>query len=409
MSTMEIGSRSDDELDEVNRLVDDLLETQPDPASDQTTFAGAQFDRGLAWVHFPVGLGGLAVSPKYQPIINGRVFAAGATNPFPRNPMGYGMCGPTIVEWGTPEQKEKYLRRIFTAEDIWCQLFSEPGAGSDVAGLATMAVQDGDEWVLNGQKVWTSLGHRARFGLIICRTDPEAVKHAGITAFVVDMHAPGVEVRPLRQMTGGAEFNEVYFTNVRVPATEMLGRPGDGWRVSLTTLMNERTSIGGATPPRGSGPIASAVELWQALPDEDRSPALLDRLMSVWIEAEVIRLNNLRASGNRKMGVPGPEGSVGKLAGAENNKRVYEVCMDLLGADGLLSGGYDVEEDGRQSTGNDAIIRAFLRSRANSIEGGTSEVLRNILGERVLGLPGDVRVDREVPWNKVPRWLMPRH
>ena len=317
--------------------------------------------------------------------------------------MGYGMCGPTIVEWGTPEQKQKYLRRIFTAEDIWCQLFSEPGAGSDVAGLATMAVRDGDVWVLNGQKVWTSLGHRARWGLIICRTDPEAVKHAGITAFVVDMHAPGVEVRPLRQMTGGAEFNEVYFTDVRVPADEMLGQPGEGWRVSITTLMNERTAIGGATPPRGSGPIASAVELWQALPAEDRSPLLLDRLMQVWIEAEVIRLNNMRAANNRKMGVPGPEGSIGKLASAENNKRVYEVCIDLLGADGLLSGATTSSDEDRPTTGNDAITRAFLRSRANSIEGGTSEVLRNILGERVLGLPGDVRVDRDVAWNKVPR------
>jgi alkylation response protein AidB-like acyl-CoA dehydrogenase len=217
------------------------------------------------------------------------------------------------------------------------------------------------------------------------------------------MHAPGVEVRPLRQMTGGAEFNEVYFTDVRVPSTEMLGRPGDGWRVSITTLMNERTAIGGAAPPRGSGPIASAVELWQALPEGSRSPAVLDRLMQVWIEAEVIRLNNLRASNNRKMGVPGPEGSIGKLASAENNKRVYEVCVDLLGADGLLSGGYDVDDDERPTVGKDAVTRAFLRSRANSIEGGTSEVLRNILGERVLGLPGDVRVDREVPWNQVPR------
>jgi alkylation response protein AidB-like acyl-CoA dehydrogenase len=403
MSTTDIATNDDTELAEVNRLVDELLESCPDPAADQTRFAGEQFDRGLAWVHFPVGLGGLGLNPRYQPAINNRVFAAGATNPFQRNPMGYGMCGPTIVEWGTPEQKEKYLRRIFTAEDIWCQLFSEPGAGSDVAGLATMAVLDGDVWVLNGQKVWTSLGHRARWGLIICRTDPEAVKHAGITAFVVDMHAPGVDVRPLRQMTGGAEFNEVYFTDVKVPATEILGRPGDGWRVSLTTLMNERTAIGGATPPRGSGPIASAVELWQGLPEAARTPALRDRLLRVWIEAEVIRLSNLRASTNRKMGVPGPEGSIGKLAGAENNKRVYEVCMDLLGADGLLSGGYDVEDDERPTTGKDAITRAFLRSRANSIEGGTSEVLRNILGERVLGLPGDVRVDREVPWNQVPR------
>jgi alkylation response protein AidB-like acyl-CoA dehydrogenase len=403
MSTIE-SARNDDAatLDEVNRLVDELLVTCPDPAADQTTFAGEQFDRGLAWVHFPVGLGGRDLSPRYQPVINGRLFAAGATNPFLRNPMGYGMCGPTIVEWGTPEQKQKYLRRIFTAEDIWCQLFSEPGAGSDVAGLATMAVLDGDVWVLNGQKVWTSLAHLARWGLIICRTDPEAVKHAGITAFVVDMHAPGVDMRPLRQMTGGAEFNEVYFTDVKVPSKELLGRPGEGWRVSITTLMNERTSIGGATPPRGSGPIASAVELWRALPDPARSPVVLDRLMEVWIEAEVIRLNNMRASNNRKMGVPGPEGSIGKLASAENNKRVYEMCMDLLGAEGLLSGGYDVDEEG-QATGKNAITRAFLRSRANSIEGGTSEVLRNILGERVLGLPGDVRVDRDVAWNKVPR------
>ena len=167
--------------------------------------------------------------------------------------------------------------------------------------------------------------------------------------------------------------------------------------------MNERTAIGGATPPRGSGPIASAVELWQALAAEDRSPVLRDRLMRVWIEAEVIRLNNMRAANNRKIGVPGPEGSVGKLASAENNKCVYEVCMDLLGANGLLYGSYDIADEDRPPTGRNAITRAFLRSRANSIEGGTSEVLRNILGERVLGLPGDVRVDRDLPWNQVPR------
>jgi len=204
-------------------------------------------------------------------------------------------------------------------------------------------------------------------------------------------------------MTGGAEFNEVYFTDVRVPAAEILGRPGEGWRVSLTTLMNERTAIGGSIPPRGSGPIASAVELWRARPEAARSPAARDRLMRAWIEAEVIRLSNMRAANNRKMGVPGPEGSIGKLAGAENNKRVYEVCVELLGADGLLSGGYDVEDDGRPMEGQAAITRAFLRSRANSIEGGTSEVMRNILGERVLGLPAEPRVDKGVPWSQVPR------
>ena len=387
----------------MNRLVDELLDTCPDPAADQTTFAGEQFDRGLAWVHFPVGLGGRDLSPKYQPIINNRVFAAGATNPFQRNPMGYGMCGPTIVEWGTPEQKEKYLRRIFTAEDIWCQLFSEPGAGSDVAGLATMAVLDGDVWVLNGQKVWTSLGHRARWGLIICRTDPEAVKHAGITAFVVDMHAPGVDVRPLRQMTGGAEFNEVYFTDVKVPATEILGRPGDGWRVSLTTLMNERTAIGGATPPRGSGPIASAVELWQALPAAARS-----RRRPRPADAGVDRGRGDPAQQHARLEQPqdGRARAGGIDRQARRRPRTTSGCTRCAwtcSAPRACCPVATTSTTSGRTAGKDAITRAFLRSRANSIEGGTSEVLRNILGERVLGLPGDVRVDRDVAWNKVPR------
>lgn len=389
------------ELDRIDGLIDELLGSHPLPSTSMGEFLGAQFDLGLAWVHFPEGLGGLGLSPKHQPHINSRLFAAGAANPFMLNPMGYGMCGPTVVEWGSAEQKSRYLRPLFTAEELWCQLFSEPGAGSDVAGLSMTAVRDGDEWILNGQKVWTSLAHLARWGLVIVRTDPTAVKHAGITAFVVDMHAPGVEVRPLRQMTGSAEFNEVYFTDVRVPATEMLGSPGEGWRVSLTTLMNERTAIGGSTPPRGSGPIATAVELFGRLNpvEQDRQR---DRLMTLWCEAEAIRLNNLRASANRRMGSPGPEGSIGKMAGAEHNIRVQEFCMDLLGASGMLYGDYGA--GGVSSVDADAVTRvAFLRSRANTIEGGTAEIMRNILGERVLGLPGDVRVDRDRPWKDVPR------
>jgi alkylation response protein AidB-like acyl-CoA dehydrogenase len=373
-----------DELAHIDALIDELLAECPLPATPMPEFLGAQFDRGLAWVHFPTGHGGLGLSPKHQTHINSRLFAAGAANPFFLNPMGYGMCGPTVVEWGSDDQRSRYLRPLFTANEMWCQLFSEPGA----------------EWILNGQKVWTSLAHIAKWGLVIVRTDPTAVKHSGITAFVVDMHAPGVEVRPLRQMTGGAEFNEVYFTDVRVPAAEMLGSPGEGWRVSLTTLMNERTAIGGSTPPRGAGPIAHAVELFNEL-DDAQQPFYRNRLMELWCEAEAIRLNNLRAAANRRMGSPGPEGSIGKMAGAEHNKRVYEFCMDLLGPQALL---YDDYASGGEGSGLASISRvAFLRSRANTIEGGTAEIMRNILGERVLGLPGDVRVDRDRPWKEVPR------
>ena len=389
-----------DELAHIDALINELLAECPLPATPMPEFLGAQFDRGLAWVHFPTGHGGLGLSPKHQTHINSRLFAAGAANPFFLNPMGYGMCGPTVVEWGSDDQRSRYLRPLFTANEMWCQLFSEPGAGSDVAGLSMTAVQDGEEWILNGQKVWTSLAHIAKWGLVIVRTDPTAVKHSGITAFVVDMHAPGVEVRPLRQMTGGAEFNEVYFTDVRVPAAEMLGSPGEGWRVSLTTLMNERTAIGGSTPPRGAGPIAHAVELFNEL-DDAQQPFYRNRLMELWCEAEAIRLNNLRAAANRRMGSPGPEGSIGKMAGAEHNKRVYEFCMDLLGPQALL---YDDYASGGEGSGLASISRvAFLRSRANTIEGGTAEIMRNILGERVLGLPGDVRVDRDRPWKDVPR------
>jgi alkylation response protein AidB-like acyl-CoA dehydrogenase len=387
----------------VSSLIDELLAEFPPRSTDGTTFLGAQFDKGLAWVHFEVGHGGLGLNPKLQRTINERLFAAGAPNPVARNPIGHGMCGPTVAVWGSPEQKKRYLRPLFTGEEVWCQLFSEPGSGSDFAGLSAKGVKDGDEWIMNGQKVWTTLAHLSRFGLLIVRTDPEAVKHAGLTAFVVDMQAPGVEVRPLYQITGEAEFNEVYFTDVRVPNNEMLGNIGDGWRVSLTTLMNERVSIGGAIPAKGSGPIRDALKVWKDLPEDRRDPATKDELMSLWIRAELLRLTNIRASQNRKMGDPGPEGSIAKLAMAELNKDVYSFAVAMMGAEGMLfpSGYQKIRPE--HAMGLENPQKAFLRSRANSIEGGTSEVMRNILGERVLGLPGDVRVDRDVAWSKVPR------
>ena len=387
---------------QVADLADQLIAQHPPASTPAIAFLGAQFDLGLAWVHFPVGHGGLGLSPKFQKIVNEKIARAGGPNSYARNPIGYGMCGPTVVEWGTDEQKRKYLRPLFTGEEIWCQLFSEPGSGSDFAGLSAKGVKDGDEWIVNGQKVWTTLAHLSKWGLLVVRTDAEAVKHAGLTAVVVDMHGPGVEVRPLRQMTGEAEFNEVYFTDTRIPVSETLGNTGDGWRVSLTTLMNERVAIGGAIPQKGSGPIREAVKLWEKLPAYRKDAATKDKLMKLWIRSEIARLTNIRAGQNRKMGVPGPEGSIGKMASAELNKETYELCIELLGAEGMLYGSYEmVRPDTAMSF--DSLPKAFLRARANSIEGGTSEVMRNILGERVLGLPGDVRVDREMPWSKVPR------
>lgn len=401
MPTESLAASSDEK--HVIDLVDDLIATYPPASTDPVMFLGAQFDAGLAWVNFPEGHGGVGLSPKYQKIVNERIFAAGGPNAYFRNPIGYGMCGPTVVEWGSDEQKRRYLRPLFTGEEVWCQLFSEPGSGSDFAGLSGKAVRDGEEWIVNAQKVWTTLAHVARFGLLVVRTDPEAVKHAGLTAMVVDMKAPGVEVRPLRQMTGEAEFNEVFFTDARVPVAETLGSPGDGWRVSLTTLMNERVAIGGMIPPKASGPIREALKLWEKIPAEQKSSASKDELMQLWIRAEVLRLTNIRAGQMRKVGAPGPEGSIGKMASADLNKDTYAFCMQLMGADGMLYGEYGMVRPNTAMGPVDALQKAFLRSRANSIEGGTSEVMRNILGERVLGMPGDVRVDRDRPWSQVPR------
>ncbi len=404
-STIDAGDRPDDTR--VDELVDGLLADFAPGKVDDRAFLGAQFDRGLAWVHFPEGLGGSGLNPGLQQRVTERLLEAGAPFPSPVNIIGLGMVAPTIVAHGTDRQQQRYLRPLFTCEEIWCQLFSEPGAGSDVAGLATRAVRDGDEWVLNGQKVWTTVAHLASFGLLLARTDPDQPKHRGITAFLVDMHAPGVDVRPLFQLTGEAEFNEVFFTDARVPDADRLGGEGDGWRVALTTLMNERVAIGGGVGRRGQGPIGDAVRLWRERWQGNPSPhaaALRDRLMAAWTRNEVARLTNLRASVARRAGTPGPEGSVAKLTYAEENKRTYELCLDLLGADGMLYGSdYPKIRPAGVAIGTPDVHKAFLRVRANSIEGGTSEVMRNILGERVLGLPGEPRADKSTAWKDVPR------
>ncbi|HTU39115.1 MAG TPA: acyl-CoA dehydrogenase family protein [Acidimicrobiales bacterium] len=391
----------------VDELVDGLLADFPPATTPAQQFLGEQYDRGLAWVQYPVGSGGLGLTPKDQQRALQRLNAGGAPPAGVRNPIGYGMCAPTIVTHGTPEQKERYLRPLFTNEEIWCQLFSEPGAGSDVAGLATRAERDGDEWVLNGQKVWTTLAHISSFGLIIARTNPDVPKHKGLTAFLVDMKAPGVEVRPLFQITGEAEFNEVFFSDVHMPDSARLGDVGEGWQVAVTTLMNERVSIGGAVTRRAGGPVAEAIKIWKERWQGDtsqRAMALRDRLVSSYIRMETLSMTNMRAAATRKAGTPGPEGSVSKLAFAEENKRVLDLCVDLLGSDGMLfPAGYPMTRPDLVGLSSPDVHKLFLRVRANSIEGGTSEVMRNILGERVLGLPGDVRTDKELPWKEVPR------
>ena len=390
----------------VSERLDQLL-ADLDPAStDPVEFRGHQYDLGLAWVHFPVGLGGLDVAPNHQREVDRRLRAARAPSPEAKHFFGLTMAGPTVVTHAEEPLRSQLLRPMFTGEEAWCQLFSEPGAGSDLAGLAAKAVRDGDEWVITGQKVWNTLAHVADRGMMIARTDPEAPKHKGMTYFALDMHAPGVEVRPLRQMTGEAEFNEVYLTEVRVPDSDRIGAVGEGWRVAMTTLMNERTTIGGGSgpPAKGSGAISEAVRIWNE-DAKDRTVVAKDRLVQLWIEAEALRLTNIRAGQARRVGNPGPEGSIAKLMFAEVNKRIYELCVDLLGADALVD--YDYTNRRSEQLGlvgpPGSSRKMFLRSRANSIEGGTSEIQRNILGERVLGLPGEPRTDKDQPWSQVPR------
>ena len=374
-------------------------------------FWGAQFDLGLAWVHFPEGKGGLALDPGFQDRVDGRLAAAGAPFNLLHNMMGVGMAGPTLVAVGTESQQQRLLRPLFTCEELWCQMFSEPGAGSDVAALSTRAVRDGDEWIVNGQKVWTSMAHNARWGLLIVRTDPDVPKHQGLTYFYVDMHQPGVDVRALRQMTGEAEFNEVFFNDARIPDSQRIGAVGDGWKVVITTLMNERVMLGrvGKLTGQEGGVVRHAIRVWNEKPPGERDAAGRDELARLWIESEVVRLTMERAEQVRSRGTPGPEGSIGRLMVSEHQQRVFEFIVNLLGPEGMLISDYEMrrpEVIGEVAMGSDDkvdLTKGFLSTRGGTIGGGTTEISRNILGERVLGLPKEPSVDRDLPWSQIPR------
>ena len=388
-----------------------LTEVNPDAEGvSQVDFRGAQFDHGLAWVSYPEGHGGLGLEPKMQAIVHDELHQQTKTyyEDMLVNPIGIGMGAPVVLKYAVDDGKKEFLRRIFTGEDIWCQLFSEPSAGSDVAGLATRAVRDGDDWIVTGQKVWTTLAHVSKWGMLVARTNPDLPKHDGLSYFMLDMHAPGVEIRPLYQITGEAEFNEVFLNEVRIPNKLMLGKEGQGWQVAIATLMNERTALGGGGSRKGSGPITTLLELLEQV-DSTRSvteDALIrDRVAKLYIESELLWLTGIRAKTAQSSGTPGPEGSVGKLAQAEIFMAIWQCCADILGPDTLVyEHGYELRQ-GTTHTKDKRLTAKYqlLRSRANSIEGGTSEIMRNILGERVLGLPGEPRVDKNVPWKEVPR------
>jgi alkylation response protein AidB-like acyl-CoA dehydrogenase len=387
----------------LRRRVEEFLAAHDPAATDRVEFLRARYDAGLAWVHYPEGHGGLGLPQAWQRVVDQRFDEAGAPDTDKKtNGIGLGMAAPTILRFGTEEQKQRFLRPLWTGEEVWCQLFSEPGAGSDLAALGTRAVREegGGDWIVNGQKVWTSGAHFARFAILVARTNPDLPKHQGITYFLCDMTDPGVGVRPLRQITGEAEFNEVFLTDVRIPDSRRLGEVGQGWAVANATLSNERVSIGGGASARESGMIGVVAQTWREHP-ELRTPELHDRLLRLWVEAEVSRLTGQRVRHKLAQGQPGAEGAALKVSFARIAQQLSGLELELLGEQGLRYSDWTlVRPDHVDFTGRDAGYR-YLRAKGNSIEGGTSEILRNIMAERVLGLPSEPRVDKDVPWKEL--------
>lgn len=381
--------------DEIASRTQRLLENNPPATTEREHFLSAQYDAGLTWVHHPLGHGGVGAERDEQRRVFEILNAAGAPNIQVESRLAYSMGAPSVVAWGTAEQQDRYLRAIATGER-WCQLFSEPGAGSDLAAIDTRAVREDGGWRVSGQKVWTSMATSSQRGMLLARTDPAQPKHRGLTYFVLDLAAPGVEIRPLRQITGEAEFSEVYLTDVRIPDADRLGPVDAGWKVAMSTLMNERDMFG--TKATESGPVELALELYRERGIDD--PVTRSRVVQLWLRGHVLRLYAARAARRTSTG-PGPESSVSKVGFAELNKAGYELCLDLLGDEALLYDSYEAGEPDPESVRDPR--RLFLRSRANSIEGGTTEIMRNILAERVLGLPPEPRVDKDLPYSSLRR------
>jgi 3-oxochol-4-en-24-oyl-CoA dehydrogenase len=327
----------------------------------------------------------------HQLIIEEEIKRAGVKKPI--NPIGTGHCGPVLVVHGTPEQQQRYLPPMLTGEEMWCQLFSEPGAGSDLANLSTRAVRDGDEYVVTGQKIWTSLADIARFGILIARTDPDVSKHTGISYFIVDMASPGIEVRPIVNMSGGGLFNEVFFDEVRLPVDNLIGEEHNGWAMAKQTLANERVSLSQGGLRWGHGPtVRDLVAAVEARGGIEAGPHR-DRLVRAYIDGEILRYHRLALVSAQINKTPGPDASLRKALADPHGKVVYELAVDLEGAAGMLADG---PQDGSWTQWNDG----FLFSPALTVGGGTSEVLRNVIAERLLGLPHDLDVEQGLTWKE---------
>ncbi len=349
---------------------------------------------GFAGLTWPKRWGGREASPIFQVIYHQEE----DNYAVPRGvfEIGLGMCIPTMMTYAKPEQLQRYVPAALQGDEIWCQLFSEPAAGSDVAGLRTRAVRDGDDWIINGQKIWTSGAHYADYGIIVTRSDPSVAKHAGLTFFFLDMHSPGIEARPIRQISGASHFNEVFFTDVRVPDAHRLGAVGEGWKVSVTTLMNERLAVGEEPRPDMDDlmTLCRSVEL-------DGAPAIANAVVRERIADWYVRSQGLKFTRFRTMTAlsrgqtPGPENSIAKVVNASKLQEIASFGMDLLGSAGIVM-------DPELAPLHALFQEALLYSPGLRIAGGTDEILRNIIAERVLGLPADIRVDKDKPFNELP-------
>jgi alkylation response protein AidB-like acyl-CoA dehydrogenase len=338
---------------------------------------------------------GVDADPLLQLVIDDELKRAGVMRPI--NPIGTGHCGPILVMHGTDEQKRRYIPPMLSGEEIWCQLFSEPEAGSDLANVATRAIREGDVYVVNGQKIWTSLGHIAKFGILLARTAPDLPKHAGLSYFIVPMDAPGIEVRPIVEMTGDHLFNEVFFTDARVPAENLIGEENRGWELAKDTLANERVTLSRAGAQWGWGPTARDLVDIARERGGVKDPVLRQRLAALYSEGEILRVHGLRMVAAAVSGKPGPEASLRKALADPHGQRVFRLAKDLAGADGMLSSSGPLGADPAWWA------NGFLFSPALTIGGGTSEVLRNVIGERILGLPRDQDPETSVPWSQARR------
>jgi len=353
-----------------------------------------KFDAGWACLAWPKEYGGQAVSPIERVIWGQEEGAYAALGGL--FTIGEGMCGPTVMAYADEAQKTRYLPKLASGEEIWCQLFSEPGSGSDLAGLRTKAEPDGGDWLINGQKIWTSGAHYSDFGILITRTDANVAKHQGLTMFFLDMKSPGIDIRPIKQANGQSGFNEVYFNDVRIPDAQRLGAVGEGWKVALTTLMNERMSIGGSMPTGVPEmlELASTLQLETGPAIEDR--ALREKLADWHCRANGLKYTSARLTSALSRGdTPGPEASIGKLVAGPMMQEIAMAALDLQDLSGMMV-------DPAEAALSARLQAILLRSPATRVEGGTDEILRNIIAERVLGLPGDIRADKGLAFKDIP-------